>query len=77
MDSNEMRAMQRYWEECTGTFWLTDPYARKSCGGKPVKNEDTSKARKERKERARMLTAQRMAEIQAQGGNCKRKKKRK
>ena len=39
--------------------------------------EDISKARKERKERARMLTAQRMAEIQAQGGTRKRKKKRK
>ena len=41
------------------------------------KGADISKARKERKERARMLTAQRMAEIQAQGGNPKRKKKRK
>ena len=38
---------------------------------------DPNANRKARKERARMLTAQRMAEIQAQGGNCKRKKKRK
>ena len=33
--------------------------------------------RRARKERARMLTAQRMAEIQAQGGNPTRTKKRK
>ena len=60
------------------TFYLHDPRVRDVVeGGKPVKNEDTSKARKERKERARMLTAQRMAEIQAQGGTRKRKKKRK
>ena len=38
---------------------------------------DPNADRKARKERARMLTAQRMAEIQAHGGNCKRKKKRK
>ena len=81
MDADDMRAMQRYWEMCTGAFqytcareaWL-HTCSRESAGGRRVKNEDTSKARKARKERARMLTARRMAEIQAQGGNRKKRR---
>ena len=49
------------------TFYLHDPRMRDVVeGGKPVKNEDTSKARKARKERARMLTRQREEELRAQ-----------
>ena len=59
-------------------FMLHDITAREPFhGGKSMKGNDTNQARQNRKERARQLTAQRMAETQAQGDNRKKKHKRK